>query len=183
MPEPVTGFDIETADEYSITLIWKAPEHEIDYFEITVSEDDTGRKISTSKLPSSKTVLVIQDLESATRYKMAIWTVVDGRKSLKRSKLVNTAIRPPKNIIITNITDISAHIQWAEIDKSVSTTIILQERQDKRQKNKKVFSVKKGENRYLMKPIYPGTSYIVEVQHHQERLSGLRIVSAPNSGS
>ena len=65
MPEPVSGFDIETADEYSITLIWNAPKHEIDYFEITVSEDDNGRKISTSKLPAGKTKLVIQDLESA----------------------------------------------------------------------------------------------------------------------
>ena len=168
MPEPVTGFDIETADEYSITLIWNAPKHEIDYFEITVSEDDTGRKISTSKLPAGKTKLVIQDLESATRYKMTIWTVVDGRKSLKRMKLVNTAIRPPKNIVISNITDVTAHIQWAEVEKSVSTTIILNEQQDKRRKNKIVFSSKKGENHYLMKPIYPGTSYIVEVQHHQE---------------
>ena len=168
MPEPVTGFDIETADEYSITLIWNAPKHEIDYFEITVSEDDTGRKISTSKLPAGKTKLVIQDLESATRYKMAIWTVVDGRKSLKRMKLVNTAIKPPRNIVISNITDVTAHIQWAEVEKSVSTTIILNEQHDKRRKNKIVFSAKKGENHYLMKPIYPGTSYVVEVQHHQD---------------
>ena len=29
-------------------------------------------------------------------------------------------------------------------------------------------STDRRENHFLMKPIYPGTSYIVEVQHHQE---------------
>ena len=168
LPDPVFGFGMKKSDLFSVKLSWYAPSHRIDYFELTVTEDKTQKQISESKLSSSKTWTLIDNLSSATRYRIDIWTVVQDRHSPKRSKIVHTDLHPPRNINIANITEISAVAQWEPVDADIRTVVILNEPMSKM---KKIFSGKNGDDRILLRPLYPGTVYNVDIQHTKNTIT------------
>ena len=129
---------------------------------------DTERQVSFTKLSSSKTSTMIDNLKPSKWYNIKIAAVSQHQRSVWRHKKVHTELEPPQDIHVTNITAARATVNWAQVSRATSTIVTYR---DQTSNQKRSQTVRKGATQIELDHLYPGTSYKLDISHQKSGIT------------
>ncbi|KAM7018904.1 tenascin isoform 1-T2 [Tautogolabrus adspersus] len=96
----------------SFSLSWMAEEDSFDTFVVMVSEAEDPGQPRELVLGGDERSTAVIDLDEDTEYKVEVFGLILGRRSMSVREQVRTDLGPPKAIRFSDVTDTSATVHW-----------------------------------------------------------------------
>ncbi|XP_072275832.1 tenascin-R isoform X2 [Pyxicephalus adspersus] len=158
---PPRGLQFKDVTQTSVEVQWEPPVFPIDGWEISFTPKNNEGGL-TVQLPSSVTSYNQTGLKPGEEYTISIISLKEQARSPPTSGSVSTAIDGPSNILVRDVSDTVAFVEWTP-PRARLDFIQLQYGPINGEGEKTTFRLQPPLSQYSMQVLRPGSQYMVSV--------------------
>ncbi|XP_075689185.1 tenascin-R isoform X1 [Rhinoderma darwinii] len=158
---PPRGLQFKNVTQTSVEVQWEPPQFPIDGWEISFTPKNNEGGL-TVQLPSSVTSYNQTGLKPGDEYTISIISLKEQARSPPTSGSVSTAIDGPSNILVRDVSDTVAFVEWTPARAKLDF-IQLQYGPVNGEGEKTTFRLQPPLSQYSMQVLRPGSQYEVSV--------------------